>query len=288
VIVTYDRRDLLPACLEAVAAQARAPDEIVVVDNGSSDGTGDLIRSAFPDVTLLRVEVNQGFGLGLATGIRHARAGGHDWIWLFDDDDRPIPEALGTLIEVVEAMSDDRAGMFSSWSYGPDGIVLAEGAPWNAGRGGGVPRGPAADPPPPGPYRTDAVTFSGMMLSGAVVDAIGLPRTDYYLMFEDVEYCLRAKRAGFRIYVVPRPLATILRAGAGQRPPWRGYYQTRNHLLTIRDRGSAAELFWWAVRQVKFLAAAMLWQDRKAERIRLRLLGAWHGLRGVRGKTISP
>lgn len=287
VVVTYDRRELLPSCLRALQAQTRSPDEIVVVDNGSSDGTGELVRTLFPAVSLVRVEENDGFGRGLGTGIRHAQENGHEWVWLFDDDDRPEPDALETLIATVADLDDDRLGMLGFWGTREDGRPVVEGETWEGGRR----RKRPPTPGPSSPYRVDLLTFSGMLLRSRVVQEVGLPRSDYYLMFEDVEYCLRAQAAGFRAYVVPRPLGVMLRAGsAGQAhyPPWRGYYQTRNHLLLVRRRSSARELWWWAVRQAQLLVATLLWLDRKGERIRLRLLGAWHGLRGITGKTVEP
>jgi rhamnopyranosyl-N-acetylglucosaminyl-diphospho-decaprenol beta-1,3/1,4-galactofuranosyltransferase len=287
IVTTYDRKHLLGPCLEALQAQTHPLDEIVVVDNGSSDGTGEFVRSSFPTLTVVRVEENRGFGMGLGTGLRHARERGHEWMWLFDDDDRPKPIALERLVAALAEIDEPRLGMLGFWGVGGDGRLVVEGETWDGGRRRKRP--PAG--PPSSPYRVDLLTFSGMLLLGKVVEAIGLPRTDYYLMYEDVEYCLRAQAAGFRAYVVPEPLGIMLRAGsAGEKhyPPWRAYYQTRNDLLMARQHGSVSELWWWAVRQARFLVATILWLDRRSERIRYRLLGAWHGLRGIAGRTVVP
>jgi GT2 family glycosyltransferase len=108
-------------------------------------------------------------------------------------------------------------------------------------------------------------------------------------MVEDLEYCLRARRAGWNVHVVPRPLVTAHALGSvGNAPPWRGYYQTRNQLAMTLEHRSIRELWWWCVRNAKFCAGAFRSGDQPVERLRLRALGAWHGARGVSGRTIAP
>jgi hypothetical protein len=75
---------------------------------------------------------------------------------------------------------------------------------------------------------------------------------------------------------------------AGQSQPWRGYYQTRNQLAMALEHRSPREVGWWAVRLAKLCAGAVRLDDRPAERIRLRALGAWHGLRGIDGRVVDP
>src|SRR2546421_12787527 len=74
IIVSYNGRDLLGPCLEATVAQADDEGaEVVVVDNGSSDGTAELVRQSFPDVVLARNQSNVGFAEGCNAGVRAAR-----------------------------------------------------------------------------------------------------------------------------------------------------------------------------------------------------------------------
>jgi len=280
VVLSYNRKQLLVATLQGLREQTRHVDEIIVVDNGSTDGTSTLVEDLFPEVTLLRIEPNKGFGSGIVRGLRHAHSSGHGWIWYFDDDDRPVPEALARLLEAADRLAPIQAGMIGTWNAAMTGEHLVEGEMWNRGmRRKAV--GSDQDL-----YPVEVVTFSGTLISRSLLSAVGFPRTDYFMCYEDVEFSLRAKDAGFEIYVLPTPLTAMLRAGTVG-APWRGYYQTRNHLALVLERRSASEVWWWLVRTTKFCLGALLWHDRKWQRIRMRLLGAWHGLRGVRGQAIS-
>jgi hypothetical protein len=118
---------------------------------------------------------------------------------------------------------------------------------------------------------------------------LGLPLDHYFLMNEEYEYCLRASRHGRRHYVLPQPLLRPLEdEPPSGYPAWRGYYQARNQLAMIREHRSLGELWWWAVYQAKFAAAAVRHRSGAREDIGLRLLGVWHALRGVSGITIDP
>ena len=107
-----------------------------------------------------------------------------------------------------------------------------------------------------------------------------------FLMFEEWDYCLRIHKARFNIVTVLDVATSHLFAGStGNSSPWRGYYQTRNHLAMVLERRSMRELFWWGFRQVKFSVGVLLYLDSKRERLRFRALGAWPGFRGRLGRT---
>jgi rhamnopyranosyl-N-acetylglucosaminyl-diphospho-decaprenol beta-1,3/1,4-galactofuranosyltransferase len=101
-VVTYNRRELLVECLEALLAQTHALQSIVVVDNASTDGTPELLRERGlldrDDVRLLRLAENRGGAGGFAAAVEATRAQDCDWIWLMDDDSEPVPDALERLL----------------------------------------------------------------------------------------------------------------------------------------------------------------------------------------------
>ncbi|MFX5615039.1 glycosyltransferase, partial [Acinetobacter baumannii] len=76
-------------CLQSVLSQTRAPDHVLVVDNASTDGTGEMLKEEFPEVEVLRLPENQGGAGGFHEGIKRAYEAGYDWIWLMDDDGLP-------------------------------------------------------------------------------------------------------------------------------------------------------------------------------------------------------
>lgn len=95
VILTYNRKEILGKCLMAVAAQTRGCDEIVVVDNASTDGTSAMLEQEWAGrVTILTLEQNIGAAGGFNTGMKLAFRKGHDYIWVMDDDVIPAPDAL--------------------------------------------------------------------------------------------------------------------------------------------------------------------------------------------------
>jgi len=284
LVITFQRRDMLRQTLAGLAAQERPVDEIVVIDNATTDGTAAMLAEEFPQVTSLRMEDNIGPAGALQVGLEYVHARGHRWAWTHSDDILAKPEALKTLLATAEQLGDDRLGLLCCWFEPVSTHYFHNGALWRH-------RVVQQQWPPVGspPYPTEVMTFKGALISMAMVGEIGVPVGDYFLMMEEYEYCLRAIRAGFRHYALPVELLVPLEAEPpGRYPPWRGYYQVRNHLAMVLDRRSPGELLWFAIVQGKYLVGAVRGRERVGERLRLRLLGGWHALRGVTGKTIDP
>lgn len=84
VVVTYNRKELLRECLQALLNQTRPLDEIIVVDNASTDGTDQMIPEEFPQITHVRLPENIGGAGGFHEGMKLAYEKGHDWIWVMD------------------------------------------------------------------------------------------------------------------------------------------------------------------------------------------------------------
>ena len=97
VIPTYNRRSLLPRALDSVLTQTVPPSEVIVVDDGSSDGTADLIREQYPSVSLIEQE-NQGVSEARNRGIREAAG---DWIAFLDSDDEWLSRKLEMQLEAL-------------------------------------------------------------------------------------------------------------------------------------------------------------------------------------------
>jgi rhamnopyranosyl-N-acetylglucosaminyl-diphospho-decaprenol beta-1,3/1,4-galactofuranosyltransferase len=284
VVVTRNRSAVLRQTLRAIQGQEWPPASVLVVDNSSEDDTGEMLAAEFPEVGHHRMPENLGFGAGLAAGMAAAARGHHRYFWLLDDDSRPAPVALRRCLGVARSLPRF-------------GIVGLSGGTIRWGHLEVHPYERPADGRPSDPPRLshgDFVHLDGAVVARDAVEEVGYPRTDYFMMLEDVEYSNRLKRAGFEVAHFELDEDLIFRGNLGSggdgrpSPPWRAYYQTRNHLLMAIDHRSPLEVAGWLYRQAKFITAAALRLDRKRERIGLRLLGAWHALRRVRGRTIEP
>jgi GT2 family glycosyltransferase len=280
-ITTFNRKEVLRRCLRAMLDQTRPLDEVIVVDNASTDGTAAMVAAEFPSVRLVAMAENTGAAGGFAAGLEAGVADGSDWVWMFNDDDFPEPDALATMLAATEGLPP-RTGIVGCARRDETGNPYGLGLLW---RHRHIPV-LEADPDGP-PLAVDVVAFSGTLVAGGLVRQVGVPKSQFFMMAEELDYCLRARDAGWRTYVLPRQLVTAFAMGSkGSAPPWRGYYQTRNHLAMTLERRSLPELAWWLSRTLRFCVGAVRSGDRPGERVRLRLLGAWHGLRGVSGRTV--
>jgi rhamnopyranosyl-N-acetylglucosaminyl-diphospho-decaprenol beta-1,3/1,4-galactofuranosyltransferase len=190
VIVTYNRRDLLRRCLEAVRAQTRPAERILVVDNASTDGTHEMLERDFADVETLRMRRNEGGAGGFHEGMKAAMSDS-DWIWTLDDDTIAGPEALERLLAGA-----DRA------PPGPPPVVLAGRVEWTDGRAHPMNMPIVRRRDLPGlvaacergllPLR--AATFVSLLVSRHAVERYGLPRKALFFQADDIEFTARLLR----------------------------------------------------------------------------------------------
>src|SRR5262252_1879852 len=134
IILTYNGRRWLPACLDALAAQRGAPPfDVIVVDNGSTDGSAAFVRERWPAVRVVETGANLGFAAGNNAGAREARG---DWLVFLNNDTAPEPDWLARLY--AEAAGRPEFDLLTSrivfmddpsiLDSAGDGYVLAGGA----------------------------------------------------------------------------------------------------------------------------------------------------------------
>jgi GT2 family glycosyltransferase len=261
VVVTRDRLALLRECLAALRAQTRAPDEVLVVDNASSDGTPEAVREEFGEVRLLRLERNEGATGGFHEGLRAARAGRPDWIWLLDDDSIARPDALEHLLAAPARVAE--AGL-------PEPALLSSRVDWRDGRPHpmnmpivrrrDVPGLVAAAAAGLVPERT--ATWVSLLVRADAVDRHGLPQKAFFFQADDIDYTARILRSEHG-YLVPESVVehrTKTAHDAVHGGGDRFYFHVRNTLWMLR--GDA-----WEPREKPALAWVLLRDARAYARV---------------------
>jgi GT2 family glycosyltransferase len=236
------------AAVQSICASTSPPDATLVVDNASGDDSPARILAAVPDVELMASALNGGFSAGCNLGIRSALARGADRLLLINSDVVVSVDALARLSDLLDR--DPSVGVAApivTRQSNPDAIESAgirysrstgrmRHRYYDANRHQASLRG-IAD--------VDGASGCAMLVRREVFDAIGLFAPEYFYSFEDVDFCLRARQAGFKTVIVSE--AVVRHAGGetiGRASARRTYFSTRNHLLLASRVGPQA----WPVR----------------------------------------
>ncbi len=195
-VVTYNRKALLVECLEALLAQTHAVLRVFVVDNASTDGTEARLRDHGllddPKVTYIRLAGNLGGAGGFARAVELTRAEECDWIWLMDDDSEPVPDALERLVESVPAADGATVAVCPKVVYPEGGIDANQRGHFRRRL---LPL--AAERYVDGvPVKLGFVSFVGALVRTAAARTAELPRADFFVWGDDVEYSFRLRRLG--------------------------------------------------------------------------------------------
>lgn len=202
IIVNWNGRHWLEQCLPALNAQTFRDYEVIVVDNGSTDGSAAWLAQAWPAVRVMALPENVGFAAGNNVGIR---AAGGRYVITLNNDTRVAPHWLAALVQAAEAPG---VGMVASkmvqWQH-PEKLDSAgievdwAGVAWN--RGWGEPAETATAPADIfGPCAGAALYRRDML------DGIGLFDESFFIFYEDADLAWRAQRAGWRCRYAPDAL----------------------------------------------------------------------------------
>ncbi len=231
VIVTFNRADLLTRMLDGLAAQTHPVDAVYVIDNASSDHTRAALQRHDLPLRVTHSEDNLGGAGGFHLGVKEAYDAGYDRIWLMDDDVVPAPDCLAILMAQDEAclaaVREDLAGhlvekaavdfdLRNPLAIRPKRATVDATYADRAGM--------------PERVELQNVAFEGFMMRREVVDTIGLPDASYFIFYDDVDFAVRARRAGFRIWGI-RDAVLVRQLDFDQQhslDTWKGFYMFRN------------------------------------------------------------
>jgi GT2 family glycosyltransferase/glycosyltransferase involved in cell wall biosynthesis len=240
VVLNYRTPDQTWLAVRSLQSSRMRASEIIVIDNASADGSAERLRTSLADVQVVEASGNGGFSAGCNLGIRRALAGGADHILLVNSDAVLAPAAIDVLVAVLaENAAVGIAAPVLLSREEPDhissaGISFSQRTGRMRHNGAGRRLGALE----PGRLRfVDAVSGCVMLIRRSVFEAAGLLDEEYFFSFEDIEFCLRARSAGFQTVCVPEAIAyheggrTI-----GRRSARRVYFATRNHLRLAAAR----------------------------------------------------
>ena len=280
-LVTFNRKHLLLECLDALLQQSRPVQAIFIVDNGSTDGTVDLLQQRgylqHASIKLCREEKNTGGAGGFSRGLELGRDAGFNWIWLMDDDAEPAPDALEV---ALSAAGDPRNAAIANYKISAEGVPQGNHMLLESGEPADRLNGSSA---------AAALRFSsfvGLLVRGAAISQAGLPRAEFFLNQDDAEYCMRLRKVG-RIVLVPGSVIRhkeaarsgyVVRSFLGvrhARPPLRAfvlrYFEMRNTaVLYGMQHGRLRLLLHAIVRAGSLCAAVFCYRDDQAwQRVRV-------------------
>lgn len=238
VIVTYNRLNLLQKSIQNLR-QNKALNDIIVVNNGSTDGTGEWLAQQ-TDVNVITQE-NVGGSGGFYAGIKKAYEEGADWIWCMDDDVFPHADCLDRLLEYA---NDETVGIMAPRRLLDGKIFTHEFCHYDFSNPFASMHGKKLkfkeDNKKEKSHTSSALKivgcdFEGPFIRREVVEKIGLPNKDLFIFCDDTDYCLRAHLAGFQLLYVPNALMDKHKffshdtwTTRNQKKKWKRYYQIRN------------------------------------------------------------
>jgi GT2 family glycosyltransferase len=201
VVLTWNGRRYLAPCLEALRKQTLAGLRVILVDNGSTDGTVDYVRAEFPEVQVVALAENIGFAAGNNAGIRAAT--GARYVLTLNNDTQAQPRWAEALVAAAEA--DPRVGIVASLMVFDDQPEVVDSAGIAAGWDGngyniglGDPAGAHA-----APCETFGACAGAALYRTAMLDEIGLFDERYFIYGEDTDLAFRAQLAGWRSVFAP-------------------------------------------------------------------------------------
>jgi len=247
VVVTYNRLELLKECLECIRNQELVPNNVVIVDNNSTDGTGKYLNGVKEIIEhqwmVKHEEQNIGGAGGFHDGLKLAMETDSEWFLLIDDDAMIAPNYLSLIAESIEKHPSILA--YSGTVVTENNIMIEHRR-----------RFKKAEVPVPieeykqADFEYDLCSFCGAVINRKVVNQIGYPERDFFIWYDDTEYSLRIMNVSKFLNVnnaILNHKTKIVDATSGNnvtRFNWKTYYGYRNIIYSDRKH----HMLWVGIR----------------------------------------
>ena len=292
VVVNYNGAAFVDEFARSLAGIDYPNVRVVVVDNGSQDGSAEVIESARPGAVALRCPENLGTAGGNNAGFRYCLEQGFDYVLVLNNDTVVTADFLAKLV----AAADERTVVAPKILYYYDHGIISTHAgdfDWRWGRFRntfhGRPDGPAANQP----RDLQTASFCCALVPTRALREVGLLDERFFMYYEETDWLRQALDRGFRLRYNPEAVIYHMESGSsggGWMTPFKQYYATRNRLYLIRKHQRSR--FWFALFTVYFLAGRVPYVGvhtvrRQGRMLRALLLGVWHYYRGRMGRTLA-
>ena len=245
IIVSWNTREYLLSCLGSIFEEEDGPfKEVIVIDNGSRDGSGNEVKKTFSLIHLVENEKNLGFAKAVNQGLQKSSG---RYVLLLNPDTRVKNRAIERLMSFMDSHPD--TGVAGAQLLNSDGSkqnsianfpsLATELFNKSLLRWLFPKRFPGKKRNYPEPVEVNSVIGACMMVRREVLDQVGLLDEDYFLFLEETDWCYRMKRAGWKIYHVPQAEVVHFQGKSAEQDKKRSkveYYRSRYHFFR-KNRG---------------------------------------------------
>lgn len=229
VVVTYNRLELLKKCIYALNEQTYPLDSIIIINNDSKDGTKEWLDAQI-NLDIIHQE-NVGGAGGFSRGIEYAYNKGFDWIWAMDDDVNPTSDCLEKLTQNIA----NNVGILVPTRKQNGTYFLSETIKFNLKnilKPFKIKQVTLNEINRNNPFSIEGMTFEGPLISRKLIDKIGLPNKDYFILYDDTDYSYRATKNHYKVLMVPNAIMNkeIIRSitNINKDTKWKLFYHIRN------------------------------------------------------------
>lgn len=239
VLVTYNRLECLKIALDKYLKQTILPDNIIIVNNSSSDGTKEylddwyLMNKKTTNIEVITSPKNLGGAGGFSLGIKSSKKLDVDYVFLADDDAYAEPNMIQELKKYAWILKDRKIAALCTSITNNGNLELMHRCSLKRGFFNVSIKGISEYEYSKPYFKLDLLTFVGACVKKSVIDEIGLPNSQYFIYYDDTEYSLRIRDHG-DIYCITNSVMQH-NVGTDRRNSWKDYYDTRNYIDMVKN-----------------------------------------------------